>query len=86
MVQRFEASPDPVEAGKPLIICYLDGLGVQWPITATLHYTPDQNPNPTITLTKEDRCKAPIVPANAKGGVVIEDDTGQSEDLVVTII
>jgi len=79
---RISADPNPVQQGKPLIVCY-NFDGATSPVTLTLHWDPP--PSTQITLSSGDSCKAVVVPANAEG-LIIEDESGQSEDKAVQVV
>lgn len=83
MTHRISATPDPVADGEQTSICYDFSDGATSPVTLTLNYDPP-TPSEQITLSSDEPCKTVTVPANATG-LIIEDQSGQSEDRAVTV-
>lgn len=81
MTSRITATPDPVQPGQKLKVCY-DFDGATSPVTLTLYYDPP-TPSVQITLSAEEPCKEVVVPQTT--GLTIIDDTGQSDAHEVTV-
>ena len=83
MTSLITITPNPAPKGSDIQICYDFSQGATSPVTLTLDWDPSQQPS-SVTLSAEDNCTTVSVNDNAKG-LLISDDTGQSEDDGVTL-
>ena len=85
MPSVITATPDPVQAGKNLRICYEFTPG-QKSVNLTVRYNTAQGDVLVgITLTPADPCYDRHVPSNASG-VQVSDDSGAAEAIAVTVV
>lgn len=81
MTNRITVTPNPAPAGSEIKICY-DFDGATSPVTLSLDWDPPQSPT-SIKLSAQENCKKVTASADADG-LLISDETGQSEDEGVT--
>lgn len=80
----FSATPNPCPAGSELAVCYTFQPGQSKVVVSFTFDTPKGQEGFSVILKPERPCVTILVPSDAEG-LLIEDTSGVSDDLAVTI-